>query len=133
MPFSCRKDAFRGAKGHFLQIRLLCPVTEYAVESRAPSAFPIRKYRLWQCWFMGKHAKKLGYLFRFISFFCYLCNMKYHVNWKLFLLFLFVAGGLMAITESFALSLGILLLLFVADYFVADYDEKRRRDKDKDE
>ncbi|MDD6552228.1 MAG: transporter [Prevotellaceae bacterium] len=46
--------------------------------------------------------------------------MKQKLNWKMVLLFLFVAGGLYYITSSFLMSLGILLLLFVADYAVQD-------------
>jgi hypothetical protein len=53
--------------------------------------------------------------------------MKHIVNWKFFILFFIVAGGLYLITDSFWMSLGIILLLFVADHFIAEYEDRRKR------
>ena len=50
-----------------------------------------------------------------------------HLNWKLVLVFLLVTSGLLLLTESFFMSLGIVLLLFVAEHFVTLYIEKRKK------
>jgi Flp pilus assembly protein TadB len=41
------------------------------------------------------------------------------------LLFLIICAGLMYLTNSFFMSLGILLILFVLDEFVRRWDERR--------
>ena len=59
--------------------------------------------------------------------------MKMKINWKKFLLFFVVIGGLLLITKSFWMTLGIVLLLFVVDHFLQEYDEKqaaKRKGKD---
>lgn len=53
--------------------------------------------------------------------------MKANINWKRILLMLFVCGGLILITHSFFMSLGIMLVLFVVDYLLADYDQRHRK------
>ena len=66
----------------------------------------------------------------------YLCNMKVklHVNWKKELVFLFISAGLIYLTYSFTrsysrsllMSIGILLLLFVIDALLANYEYRRQ-------
>ena len=51
--------------------------------------------------------------------------MNININWKKFLLFFVVIGGLLLITESFWMTLGIVLLLFVVDHFLQEYDKKQ--------
>ena len=51
--------------------------------------------------------------------------MKMKFNWKKFLLFFFVIGAILYITKSFWMTLGIILLLFVIDYLLKEYDERR--------
>jgi hypothetical protein len=43
------------------------------------------------------------------------------------LLFLVICAGLMYLTDSFFMSLGILLVLFVLDEFIRRWEEKRVR------
>ena len=59
--------------------------------------------------------------------------MKTKINWKLFALFFIVCAGIYILTRSFWMSLGILLLLFVVDGLLADYDRKRRGERNKEE
>lgn len=56
--------------------------------------------------------------------------MKYRLDWQKFLVFLFVAGGLVLITGSFLMSLGIFLLLLVVDYYLAQYEHKKQFEKE---
>lgn len=68
------------------------------------------------------------------DFFCaslknrYLCTMKpkLHIDWKKVLLFLLVSAGLIYITRSLLMSMGIVLLLFVVDSLLADREYRRR-------
>jgi len=53
--------------------------------------------------------------------------MKLKINWKKVLLFVIISGGLIYLTKSFLMSLGILLILFVIDGFLRDYDEKHKK------
>lgn len=50
--------------------------------------------------------------------------MKMKFNWKKFLLFFFVIGAILYITKSFWMTLGIILLLFVIDYLLKEYDNR---------
>nr|WP_315346833.1 hypothetical protein [Hoylesella enoeca] len=50
--------------------------------------------------------------------------MKHAIDWKHIAILATVAGGLLYITESFWMSLGIILLLLVADFFVQQYVRK---------
>lgn len=52
--------------------------------------------------------------------------MKANINWKRVLLMLFVCGGLILITHSFLMSLGIMLVLILIDALLAQYDHKHR-------
>lgn len=58
----------------------------------------------------------------------YLCIMKpkLRLDWKKALIFLFVSAGLLYITKSLLMSIGIILLLFVADSLLADWDYRRK-------
>ena len=58
--------------------------------------------------------------------------MKAKFDWKKTLLFVIVTGGLMLITKSFLMTLGILLLLLLGDHFAQQMD-RDRRDKHRDE
>ena len=69
-------------------------------------------------------------LFPHIRIFDYICSMEAKINWKLVITFIIIIGGLFYITESYLMSLGILLLLFVAYDFVlkkAKEDEERQK------
>lgn len=55
---------------------------------------------------------------------------KFHIDWKKFLVFLFVSAGIYCLTRSFTMTLGILLLLIVADFLLADWDDTRRRKRE---
>lgn len=55
-------------------------------------------------------------------------NMKF--DWKRALFFFILMGGIYLITESFWVSLGIMLLLFVVDYFLQLLDEKIKRNRE---
>jgi len=50
--------------------------------------------------------------------------MKLKINWKKFLLFFFVIGALLYLTKSFWMTLGIILLLFVIDYLLKEWDNR---------
>lgn len=52
--------------------------------------------------------------------------MKINVNWKRWPVFLVVSAGLLYITDSVWMTAGIFLLLFVADYVLADWWEMRQ-------
>ncbi len=53
--------------------------------------------------------------------------MKFKLNWKMFLIFFIVCGGLLYLTRSFLMTMGILLVLFVIDGVLKNIDDKRRR------
>lgn len=55
---------------------------------------------------------------------------KFHIDWKKSLVFLLVSAGLYFLTRSFTMTLGILLLLIVADFLLADWDDTRRRKRE---
>lgn len=48
-------------------------------------------------------------------------------QWVIFIL---IAAGLMFLTESWLMSLGIMLLLIVLDFVLAEYIGKKRGDED---
>lgn len=60
--------------------------------------------------------------------------MKYKFNWKRFLLYFIVIAGIYYIAtfvvpeHPFLMTLGVILLLFVADYFLKEYDDKKRKE-----
>ena len=55
---------------------------------------------------------------------------KFHIDWKKGLVFLLVSAGLYYLTRSFTMTLGILLLLIVADFLLADWDDTRKRKRE---
>ena len=67
-----------------------------------------------------------GKRFRFSTPFHYLCIMETKIDWKKVITFIIICGGLIYITESYLMSFGILLLLFVA----YDYVCKKARDEE---
>lgn len=54
---------------------------------------------------------------------------KIRLNWKKIVLFLLVSAGLVYLTRSVLMSLGILLLLFAADALIANYEYRQRTKK----
>ncbi len=52
--------------------------------------------------------------------------MKQKIVWKKALLFLVIMGGLYYITSSFLISLGIILILFVIDALLWEWEENRK-------
>ncbi len=58
---------------------------------------------------------------------------KLHLDWKKALLFVLVSGGLIYITKSIWMSIGIVLLLFVIDSLLADWEYRRKTKKIFDE
>lgn len=53
--------------------------------------------------------------------------MKIKINWKVFAIVFIVCGGLLYITRSFIMTLGILLVLIVIDGVLKNIDDRRRR------
>ena len=51
---------------------------------------------------------------------------KLRLDWKKALLFLVVSAGLIYITKSIWMSIGIVLLLFVVDSLLADWEYRRQ-------
>lgn len=51
---------------------------------------------------------------------------KLHVNWKKVVLFLLISAGLIFLTHSLLMSIGILLLLFVVDALLANYEYRKQ-------
>ena len=51
------------------------------------------------------------------------------ISWLQFVVFAIISGALMFLTGSFLISLGILNLLFVLEYFIERWIEKRKRNK----
>ena len=51
---------------------------------------------------------------------------KLHIDWKKVLLFVLVSAGLIYITRSLLMSMGIVLLPFVVDSLLADREYRRR-------
>jgi sugar phosphate permease len=55
--------------------------------------------------------------------------MKYQVDWIKVIVFFLVAGGLILITGSFLMSLGIFLLLLIIDGFIQQWQNKKEFEK----
>lgn len=62
-----------------------------------------------------------------VAFFLYLCGMKVSFNWLRWIVFFIVAAGLLYLTRSFFMSLGIFMLLLIIDWALGEYDKKRSR------
>lgn len=54
-------------------------------------------------------------------------EFKFNFNWKVFVVFAIVSTCLYILTQSFFMSLGIMMLLLLIDQLLAQWDEKRRR------
>ncbi|PJF00160.1 hypothetical protein [Prevotella intermedia] len=59
--------------------------------------------------------------------------MKIKVNWKMFLVFFVVIGGLYYITQNFWITAGIMVILLLIDGFLREYDLKKRGEKQAEE
>ncbi len=53
---------------------------------------------------------------------------KIGISWKVFVVFLIITCGLLYITQSFVMSLGIVLLLFVIEHFFIEFFSKKKND-----
>lgn len=63
-------------------------------------------------------------------------KLNIHIDWKKALVFLIVCGGLVFITHSVWLAAGILLILFVIDGLLANYEQEqklKREEQQRDE
>lgn len=56
-------------------------------------------------------------------------KQKLSFDWKKILLFIFLSAGLLYITNSVPMTAGILILLFVIDYMLAQWEERKRLKK----
>ena len=57
---------------------------------------------------------------------------KYKIKWWQWALYIVVSGGLLIITDSWLMSLGIMLLLILIDRLLAEYERKKRGGDDDD-
>lgn len=90
-----------------------------------------------------KKYKKQAFYFVLSSICCIFVPMKANIDWKKALVFFIVVGGLIYITKvglgmsntnSFLMTLGVLLVLFVGDHFAQEIDDKiKRKNRDKEE
>ncbi len=53
-------------------------------------------------------------------------KFKYYFDWKKVLGFLFVSAGLIYLTKSLLMSIGIVLMLFVIDGLLANWEYRRK-------
>lgn len=60
--------------------------------------------------------------------FLYLCNMKVEFNWKKWLVYFIAAAGLIYLTKSFFMSLGIFILLLLIDWALGEWEKKHRQE-----
>ena len=51
---------------------------------------------------------------------------KYKIKWWQWALYIVVSAGLLVITDSWLMSLGIMLLLILVDRLLAEYERKKR-------
>lgn len=58
--------------------------------------------------------------------------MKLRFDWKKIVIFTIVSGGLIVLTDSFLMSLGIILLLFVVDNLLAEWERKQKNKNDRE-
>ena len=57
---------------------------------------------------------------------------KYKIKWWQWLLYIVVSAGLLYITRSWMMSLGIMLLLILLDRWLAIYENRKRGGDDDD-
>ncbi|SFF92997.1 hypothetical protein SAMN05216383_102157 [Prevotella sp. KH2C16] len=72
--------------------------------------------------------KKPWLAYVLILSFLYLCNMKVEFNWKKWLVYFIVAAGLIYLTRSFFMSLGIFMLLLLIDWALGEWEKKHRQE-----
>ncbi|WP_369793326.1 hypothetical protein [Prevotella sp. HUN102] len=65
--------------------------------------------------------------------FCYLCAMKLKINWKMFLVFFIVIGGLYYLTRNVWVAAGIMVLLLLADGLIRQYELKKKGERQAEE
>ena len=53
-------------------------------------------------------------------------KVKLHVNWKKVIVFLLISAGLIFLTHSLLMSIGIVLLLSVVDALLANYEYRKQ-------
>lgn len=53
-------------------------------------------------------------------------KVKLHVNWKKVIVFLLISAGLIFLTHSLLMSIGIVLLLFVVDALLTNYEYRKQ-------
>ncbi|MBP7856386.1 MAG: hypothetical protein KAZ98_00715 [Prevotella sp.] len=56
-------------------------------------------------------------------------KIKFQLDWKKVLLFLLVSAGLVYLTKSLLMSIGIVLILFVIDGLVANWEYRKKTHK----
>lgn len=56
-------------------------------------------------------------------------KLKLRLNWKKILLFLLLSAGLIYLTRSLLMSIGIMMLLFVIDALLANYEYRKNTDR----
>ena len=68
-------------------------------------------------------------LFCVVSELHYLCGMKQNIKINHLILMFVVCGGIYALTASFLMTLGIVILLLVVDVLLAQYERKRKNEE----
>jgi TM2 domain-containing membrane protein YozV len=53
-------------------------------------------------------------------------KVKLHLNWKKIVLFLLVSAGLIYLTRSLLMSIGIVMILFVIDALIVNYEYRQQ-------
>lgn len=56
-------------------------------------------------------------------------KVKLHINWKKIIVFLLISAGLIYLTRSLLMSIGIVLILFVIDALLANYEYRQQTKK----
>lgn len=54
---------------------------------------------------------------------------KLHLNWKKIVVFLLISAGLIYLTRSLLMSIGIVMILFVIDALLANYEYRKQTKK----
>ena len=68
----------------------------------------------------------------FVDFRFFLCNMETKIDWKKVIMFIVICGGLIYITESYLMSFGILLLLFVVYDFISKKADQEKQNNEEE-
>lgn len=56
-------------------------------------------------------------------------KLKLHLNWKKIVVFLLISAGLIYLTKSLLMSIGIVMILFVIDALIANYEYRQQTKK----